>query len=805
MRVTVARLRLAILILAGLLVAVLIGFLGYARYRFHKLEKDLPARLGVNIQQTANGYTYSQSSEGHTLFTIHASRLIEYKSGGDATLHDVSITLYGPAGSNRVDKISGSDFNYDPKDQIVQAQGKVSIDLQGFGSSNTSQKARIHVTTSGLVFNQKTGQADTSQHTEFEFPQASGSCTGAHFNSKTGVLVLNSQVNITTGTGISPAVIRASHAQIVRDSDQAFLLYPQTDYKSETGSADSAIVQFRQDGSARNIKALGHVRIVTADGAVMTASNSITHLDDASHPKTTDLNGGVNYVSKSAGQSMHGSAYSATLSFGSGSVLRHVQFRNDVSFVDQIFKLAHDPNGTASREIQAEKLDVDFVSGPHGRKAIAQKALATGNAAVHLRTIPSKGPQQLTTISGDQLLASLTADGRAIRQLDGTGHTSILDIARDGSTNISSGDRLLVTFNVPPGSRHGAKHGFGHSKTPSATSQASQIDTAIQDGHVIVTQKPARKSGAAVPAATTAWAQHAEYHAAGQVLQLTGNPRLDDGQSMQLAAGVIDYHRESGDAAASNGVKAVWAQRGESAIHAQSTHGPAALSLGGEGPVHITADHAFLTRSTGTSTFYGQTTTDARMWQGANSIMAPVLELSRSPQTLKAHGAPGSSGAAVDANFTSTIGAKHQLSAVRVRSRTLFYSEADRRGDFRGDVTAQNPDGVIHAGEAQVYLTPEAKAGKSHGPSQQAQLQRIVATGHIVITQPGRKGVGERLVYTAQDGRYVLTGSPAHPPYLEDATKGTTTGATLIFNSQDDSVVVSGGRSSAVTETRAPK
>ena len=89
--------------------------------------------------------------------------------------------------------------------------------------------------------------------------------------------------------------------------------------------------------------------------------------------------------------------------------------------------------------------------------------------------------------------------------------------------------------------------------------------------------------------------------------------------------------------------------------------------------------------------------------------------------------------------------------------------------------------------------------------NQQGQLDRIVATGHVVLTQPGRRGVGEKLVYTADNGRYVLTGSPANPPQVEDAAKGTTTGATLIFNSQDDSVVVSGGQSSAVTETRTPK
>ena len=67
-------------------------------------------------------------------------------------------------------------------------------------------------------------------------------------------------------------------------------------------------------------------------------------------------------------------------------------------------------------------------------------------------------------------------------------------------------------------------------------------------------------------------------------------------------------------------------------------------------------------------------------------------------------------------------------------------------------------------------------------------MERIVATGHVEVTQPGRKGVGEKLIYAAQDGKYVLTGSPGNPPRIVDEAKGTTSGTTLIFNSQDDSV-----------------
>ncbi len=75
---------------------------------------------------------------------------------------------------------------------------------------------------------------------------------------------------------------------------------------------------------------------------------------------------------------MHGTAVSGTLSFGNNSMLKHAQFRDAVSFVDQVFKLANDPRGTASRQMQASKLDVDFVPDPDAKKAIAQKLSQAG-------------------------------------------------------------------------------------------------------------------------------------------------------------------------------------------------------------------------------------------------------------------------------------------------------------------------------------------------------------------------------------------------------------------------------------------
>ena len=74
-----------------------------------------------------------------------------------------------------------------------------------------------------------------------------------------------------------------------------------------------------------------------------------------------------------------------------------------------------------------------------------------------------------------------------------------------------------------------------------------------------------------------------------------------------------------------------------------------------------------------------------------------------------------------------------------------------------------------------------------------------------MITSEGRRGTGEKLVYTSESGEYVLTGTAETPPKLTDPVRGTVTGNALIFNSRDDSVSIEGRGRKTQTETVAPR
>ena len=384
------------------------------------------------------------------------------------------------------------------------------------------------------------------------------------------------------------------------------------------------------------------------------------------------------------------------------------------------------------------------------------------------------------------------AEGAALTSLEGKGHTQFTDLGADGATRQSTGDTLLVKFDQQTkkpkldtkiAAKGKAKEGI------SGDFGATVIQSALQQGNVRITETPAKLDGKSMPPAMVATANQAVYTGSDQLLRMEGSPRIVDG-SLEMTAHVFEVSRIAGDASATGDVKATYQQAGNGAPQV----------FGGQGPVHIVSDKATLTRASGDAVFRGK----ARLWQGTNSITAPVIELSRTQQTLKAYGETGSSHTAVSGAFLTPGGADKQPGIVRLQSQRLLYSDAQRQATFSGSVVVIDDQANIRADEAVVVLAPAQAPGQKSG-GLQAQVDHLVANGHVRLNQGERKGSGDKLVYTSQTGLFVLSGTAANPPRLSDPERGTVTGDALIFNSRDDSVSVNGGKLGAVTETRVPR
>ena len=832
---TPSTLRTWILVLAGVLVAAITVFFVYGRWQRGRFGHDLPDALGTSIQQSTNGFTYSESRGGHTIYTLHASKAVQYKSGGHAELHDVSITLYGAQGAP-ANRIYGSNFDWDPVHGIARAMGEVQIDFQGAATpasqagkapaEDGESRSTVHVKTSGLEFNKQTGLASTTEKIEFRLAEAAGSATGASFDSQTGIMILMADVAFNSSIGGSPLAVRAHHAQFDRSSKLLYLLQDVVDYSDSHSSSDQATVSFRADGSAYHAEAQGNVVLTGTGGQQLNTRIAHIELGPKSDPQQVTVDGGLLYTANNPARLLHGSAATGTLLFGPQLTVRHAQLRNAVSVVDEeklppanAAKTKQNAPESTTRQVQGSQVDVDFAPTPDGSPQ-AEHILATGSARVNVHTIYAKTPPEDTTVQGDQLFATLV-DGEVLSSLRGTGHTSLVTVSPDGVTQSSKGDNLLLTF-VPPHPTATPAGKAGEGKPDNPTPQpAAQLQSAVQLGNVTLVQQGAPNAAGQTPPVTTATAERASYDAATQVMQLSGNPRVQESNG-DLSAASIELMRTTGNADATGGVKATYRQ----------ANGQPGMALGGNGPVHVISDHAHLDHATDLTTFYGKAAEPARLWQGSDSIAAPVLELSRSRGTLAAHG-PAGDAAAVNAVFTgspsnATTPAKPpaqapQSSVVRVQSRTLFYAENDHKAVFSGAAVAQTSTGVLHSSFIDVYFTPPPAAQPPHKTaqgsqasqggqlsqngqgSQSNQVSKIVARGAVELQQPGRKGTGEELTYTTADGKFLLTGSSAAPPRLSDQVRGTVTGNALIFNDRDDSVMVTGGTSKVVTQTRVAK
>src|ERR1039457_1479098 len=120
MSLPVSRLRPWFALGAILMIAMVAGMYFYAQWRVRKVVHDIPAKIGLDIQQTAEGFSVSKSAEGRTLFTVSASKAVQFKGGGRAELHNVKIVVYGK-NAGRFDQITGDDFRSEEHTSELQS------------------------------------------------------------------------------------------------------------------------------------------------------------------------------------------------------------------------------------------------------------------------------------------------------------------------------------------------------------------------------------------------------------------------------------------------------------------------------------------------------------------------------------------------------------------------------------------------------------------------------------------------------------------------------------------------------------
>jgi lipopolysaccharide export system protein LptA len=737
-------------------IAVSLVYYLYGRIRTWQVVERTPVKMGVEVQQSTQGFTLSKSEAGRTIFTVHASKAVQYKEGGRALLRDVNILVYGRR-SDRFDQISGDNFEYDPNSGDIIAHGEVTIDLEGNAqgplrpdqAAPMELKNPIHLKTSGLTFNQKTGAAATRQKIEFRTSQAAGTAVGASYDAKSNTLTMGSDVRIETLDG---ATILAAHAVMAQNPRRAALDAARMERPTSDIEADRLTLFLRDDNSISRMVATGAVRGNTrADNSVrVTATQGDFTLGLKNEMQSGVLSGGVR-LEQQGPSPIHGSAERAVLAFGPRNLLTKVKAMDGVRFVQD--QRSTVKQAAQSVELASDALDLFLTEGrlEHG---------VTGGLAritIHPQTpTPSQGD---TVITAGRFDMNFGKDSR-LEALHGEPDTRIVSSAPGQPDKVSSSETLDAAFNA------GGDGG---------------IESVIQKGNVRYND-----------AQRSAFARQARYTPGDENLLLTGSPRWVEGGSTTTAR-VLRINRSTGDASADGDVKTVYRE---------TRSQPGGALLGGPEPIHVTADSMTAHRQSSTATYTGS----ARLWQGTNIVEAPMIEFERTNRVLTAGGSPQPLGnrsglGAVPgvAPKVSTVflqnDRKGSATPVTVTSSSLTYSDLKHLAVYQGLVLLKSTDGTVNADHADVLLKPRSSSGSPKGTSDASQIEEIVAKGHVVMQQPSRKAVGNTMIYTASDEKYVLSGGR---PSIFDAERGVTTGDSLTFYNRSDTVLV-GSESSART------
>lgn len=756
--------------IAVVCIAIAITFF-YARHRVQNALKQVPEKLNITVQQSAQAFAISKSEQGRTLFKLQANKAVKYKGNGRVELTDVMVTVYG-RDSSRFDQIYGKKFEYDQQSGDVTSAGEVSIDLQSNPQGTVSSdqttprelKNPIHVKTTNLVFNQKTGDARTDSKVEFSLPQLSGSAIGARYDADQSTLTLQSQVEMAT-SGAKPVTICAQRALLNKSPRQIVLQKPQAQSKTQRGRSDEATLFLRDDNRLDHAIGVGNVVINSTQskrsGKSLPMESEVTAqtLDVVMRPgnqiETAVLSGGVHFNGKGT-QESEGWAGRAVLNFGKKNTVSKIHAEQQVKLLQH-----HAATGNSQQdvEITAPVLDAFL----EGRDRLS-RAETSGPPEIRFIPVGSKQGSE-TRVTADKFTAKFDSLGQ-LSQVHGEAH------ARTAST--------------PP-----AKSGIAQ---PERVTTSEMIDAYFRPGTGIESMVQ-RGQFTYTSGTQEGFADQARYTPADQMLLLTGSPRVAD-SGMETTGQTVRLNRTTGQAFVEGDVKTSYndlKQQANGALLASSD------------PIHVTANDMTAHNSPAIAVYKG----NVRLWQNANMIEAPTIQFRKDQRVVIAD---SSSGEKVSTVLTSAD-KNGKTTPVRITSEHLTYSDVERKAHYEGSVTAESKDVRMTAAQMDVSFAPNSSvegclphassADTPEGPqpsTTQARLDKIIASGNVSVTQPKRRATGDKLVYTSADDKFVLTGGP---PAIFDAEHGKTVGTSITLFRDEDRVLVEGNTASpSLTETR---
>jgi lipopolysaccharide export system protein LptA len=600
---------------------------------------------------------------------------------------------------------------------------------------------------------------------------------------KTNTLTLESHIHLAV-SGPQAGVIHAEHGVITNEPRVIVLDHPHFDHAVTAMQADQATFYLGPDNSVQRVVATDHVVAQTKPSAADSSAPMHARADHAEFLltekqnllQTGTLTGHV-HLEQEGPQPMQGDAGRVILDYAGKNELQMVHALDGARLFQKAAqqttaKSSNPTSGPQDFELTAPVIDFKVVNG-----RLIEHAVTSGTAQI--TTSSPDSPASRTVVTAGKFDGQFSTDGgkNRLTTLHGAPNARIVNSVPGQPDRVSTSDSVVAAF-LPEGG----------------------IQSITQQDNVVFTdnQPPEKRM--------QAWARTARYTPADQMLVLTGSPRIANG-SMITTANSVRINRATGEALAQGDVKSTYSDVKEQ---------PDGALLASSSPIHVTALSMTAHNMPSTALYSG----NARLWQDANIIEAPTIQFDRDRRFVTAQGTAAQPVQTILVQQSKVQREKAQpekklagqsgggqksadSGPISITAMKLTYADSERRVHYEDHVFAKGTDFTATASTADAYLRPRTQTSANQSVSGLGQLDHMVAETNVVITEPNRHADGQKLVYTASDDKFVLTGGP---PSIFDAEQGKITGVSLTFFRSDDRVLVEGEASTpVVTQTRVAR
>ena len=748
---------------AVLLVIVVACVYGARDWQSRQAQKKVPTAVPSSVEQRSAGFSFSKVVGNRTEFTVRAEHATEFVEGGRSLLEDVWITAYGGAGE-RLDNLHTRTCDYLSASESISCAGDVHMDLDrasdqhphGAGAQQANGSRLVQVATSHVSFDHKTGLATTDQPANFRFSQGEGHGVGFRYEAQQGEIQLLSAVQLALHGADSANHTSQAADQILNLSGSSMTFERDQRLIHVMGPVHAHQVGFDLRCGRLDVELDEHMyahRLIATEEPELQSDSAthvslkaamITALASPTRIEAIIAEGGVHALSqKPEGDDQLQADRMETELYPVSNQPRLLVATGNV--------VVRSNRAGAIRNLETSILRLDFAPTKQGGEAKLKHAL-TPAGTVEFR--------DTTMLSGKPSLERMRLNAKHL-EADFTGQNELEELR--GSQGVQFERQI------------------GEGAAQTTTSQEMIAQFAAGGGWSIIDQT---ENVQVHQDNESAQAERAHFDRATNSTVLEGSVVLTDATSKTTARSAIFNQ-------ATNEVRAT----GRVATVESSTSGSQFVSFAPE-PGRVSGDRLDANSATGHAIYSG----NARLWQGDSIVEGDVIELDRQTHTLAATGqihavfpqAPAGQGPGYSRKAPSKPEFWH------AQGSHLIYQSDENRGRIEQNVRAHSEEGSMTAdaidfffAPAQNSTIPDAKAsGKSSGGTQNGgatgeQLVRASAFGNVNVEQQGRHGKATRADYTAEDGKFVLSGGT---PTVYDASGNATQGRQLTFFFGDDSI-----------------